>query len=73
MNKKFYVDKINRNLKEHTSYHYNDVIKALKLDAMDLDALKAISFLTTVIDIYAKNAKVIEQSTEEKVMQIWRG
>jgi len=50
MNKKWYIEKIEKNLKDNTC-HSNDLIKSLNLSKMSLEQLKAISFLGTMIQI----------------------
>lgn len=50
MNKKWYIEKIEKNLKANTC-NANDLLKSLNLSKMTLEQLKAVSFLGTIIQI----------------------
>lgn len=56
MNKDWYKQKIENQLKEHTHY-WEEVLHTLKMEKLTLDQLKAISFIISIIDI---NQKVAE-------------
>lgn len=75
MERQWYIDKIKRQIKAHNGYH-ESLIKSLSLDTMSDEQLKAVSFLTTVIELKSgtisqlfeeieNNAKVLETDTDK--------
>ena len=77
MERQWYIDKIKRLIKANNGYH-ESLIKSLSLESMSDEQLKAVSFLTTVIDLKSgtisqlfeeieNNAKVIENETDKIV------